>query len=173
MDPDFAEFSQQIGLASLGASDEDVDRLASCYWFTVEFGLLREDGEVKALGAGLLSSFGEMEYACSPTRPAGGTDDRPEIKPWDPDVAAATPFPITTYQPVYFCADSMEHCKEQMTTFCETIKRPFYPTYKPYTETISVDRAVVRSEKTSTAHLQAEKQKAFFEMLEKEKQASA
>ena len=172
-DPDFAEFSQQIGLASLGASDEDVDRLASCYWFSVEFGLLREDGNVKAFGAGLLSSFGEMEYACSPTRPAGGTDDRPEIKPWDPFVAASTPFPITTYQPIYFCADSMEHCKEQMTSFCESIKRPFYPTYKPYTETISVDRAVVRAEKTSTAHLQAEKQKAFFEMLEKEKAASA
>lgn len=99
--------SQEIGLASLGASDEDVMKLATCYWHSVEFGLTKESGETKAYGAGLLSSFGELEYACAPYRPAGGTDERPEIRPWEPSKACYQKYPITTYQPVYFVADSL------------------------------------------------------------------
>lgn len=109
-DPDFAEFSQEIGLASLGASDDDIKKLATCYWFSVEFGLLKEKGAIKAYGAGTLSSYGELEFSCAPYRPAGGRDDKPEYRPWDPYMACRQDYPITTYQPVYFVAESLVRC---------------------------------------------------------------
>jgi len=86
-DPDFAAFSQEIGLASLAVSDEDIEKLAKCYWFSVEFGLCKEgNNTVKAYGAGLLSSFGEIRHAMQ--------GDNTKID-WDPSVACNTPYPIT------------------------------------------------------------------------------
>ena len=136
-DRDFCDFSQEIGLASLGASDEDVLKLARCYWHSVEFGLCREDGKNKAYGAGLLSSFGELEYSCKerdenvqpPYEVGEDGTSRPEIKPWDPAVAAMQDFPITTYQPVYFLAESLQDAKLKMRKYCEDLPRPFFALY--------------------------------------------
>jgi phenylalanine-4-hydroxylase len=128
-DPAFADFSQEIGLASLGASDEDIVKLATCYWFTVEFGLCRQDGQVKAYGAGILSSFGELEYCLS---------SEPELRPFDPFKASEQPYPITKYQPVYFVAESFERAKAQMRQFAESLDRPFTVKYNPYTQSVEV-----------------------------------
>ncbi|VDM92031.1 unnamed protein product [Litomosoides sigmodontis] len=97
-DPLIAQFSQQIGLLSLGATDEQIEQLATVYWFTVEFGLCREDGQLKAIGAGLLSSYGELMHACS---------DKPKHEAFDPQRTGMQNYEDFEYQPLYFVADSI------------------------------------------------------------------
>ncbi|MBV9210034.1 MAG: phenylalanine 4-monooxygenase, partial [Acidobacteria bacterium] len=54
-----AELNRLVGRAvKRSTSAEALERLARVYWFTIEFGVVREDGEVKAYGTGLLSSAG-------------------------------------------------------------------------------------------------------------------
>lgn len=83
----------------------NLDIYFQCYWFTVEFGLCRQDGHIKAFGAGLLSSFGELTYSLS---------NEPELRAFDPPKTAVQPYPITEYQPVYYVAESFEDAKEKL-----------------------------------------------------------
>ena len=46
-----------------------------------------------------------------------------ELKPWDPAVAGVQEFPITTYQPIYFVAESLNDAKSKMRSFCEGLKK--------------------------------------------------
>lgn len=149
-DPDFADFSHEIGLASLGASDEDIKRLATCYWFSVEFGLAMQEGKRKAYGAGLLSSFGELEYSCADYRPAGGTAEMAEYRPWNPSKAAVQEYPITKYQPVYYVAESLADAKQKMREFCEKLQKGFHVTYDQTSHCVAVDKAIIRGKYTVT-----------------------
>lgn len=130
-DPDFAAFSQEIGLCSLGASDSDIQKLATIYWFTVEFGLCRQgDDEIRAYGAGILSSFGELEYSLT---------DEPKKLPFDPEKAANQEYPITNFQPLYFVADSFSSAQEKVREWAEAnLERPFTVRYNPYTQSIEI-----------------------------------
>src|SRR5437588_4421954 len=57
-----AELNRLFGQAvKRTTSSEALERLSRVYWFTIEFGVLREDGTVKAYGTGLLSSAGELD----------------------------------------------------------------------------------------------------------------
>lgn len=95
-DPRLAELNRLVGRAVLRTrSAAALDRLARVYWFTIEFGVLREGSAVKAYGTGLLSSAGELEAM-----------SKAELRPLDLEAASRAEYDPTHFQPVLFCADS-------------------------------------------------------------------
>uniref|UniRef100_A0AAV2L1B2 Tryptophan 5-hydroxylase 2 n=1 Tax=Knipowitschia caucasica TaxID=637954 RepID=A0AAV2L1B2_KNICA len=100
-----------------------------CYFFTIEFGLCKQDGQLRAYGAGLLSSIGELRHALS---------DKACVKPFDPKTTCHQECLITTFQDVYFVSESFEEAKEKMREFAKTIKRPFSVYYNPYTQSVDL-----------------------------------
>lgn len=93
-----AELNRLFGAAvKRSKSSEALDRLARVYWFTIEFGVLKEEGSIKAYGTGLLSSAGELESM-----------HKAEWRPFDLDEASRQPYDPTHFQPFLFCAESFE-----------------------------------------------------------------
>ena len=103
----FAEINRLFGEAVKRTKDAvQMDRLARAYWFTIEFGVLRENEEVKAYGTGLLSSAGELEEM-----------HKAELRPLDLDSASRHDYDPTHYQSVLFCAQSFEEMYSSLKEF--------------------------------------------------------
>ena len=93
-----AELSRLVGEAVRRTTTDDaLERLARVYWFTIEFGAIREAGGIKAYGAGLLSSAGELEAM-----------HRAEVRSFDLEAASHQTYDPTTFQPFFYCADSFD-----------------------------------------------------------------
>jgi phenylalanine-4-hydroxylase len=105
--PVFAELYELAGRASLRAmTDVSLDVFSRVFWFTLEFGVVHENGALKAYGAGLLSSYGEIE-----------TFREAEIRGWDLRAMATQEYDITHYQPVLFAATSFEQMLAELHAF--------------------------------------------------------
>jgi phenylalanine-4-hydroxylase len=101
MHPRFADFYQRIGQAALACKDPKTEEgLTRIYWFTVEFGLVKNRERLRIYGNGILSSFGETQHSL--------TDEVARL-PFDPDVAASTPYDIWHFQDLLFVIESFDH----------------------------------------------------------------
>jgi phenylalanine-4-hydroxylase len=99
-DPVFADFLQRFGALAAGARTEaETTEMARLFWFTVEFGLIREQGDVRIYGSGLISSHGDAANALS---------DRCERRPFSVDAVISQAFEIDHIQPVLFVVESFD-----------------------------------------------------------------
>lgn len=103
-DPVFADFVQEYGRLVVDVQNdaEKFDAMARLWWYTVEFGLVREDGQVRLYGSGLMSSFGEADFVFS---------NGPEIRDFNLDEVISTPFRIDIYQPILWVTEGFDQLR--------------------------------------------------------------
>jgi phenylalanine-4-hydroxylase len=109
--PNFADYSQFIGHGARIATDKQLEELGRLYWFTVEFGLVEHEGDIKAYGAGLLSSFGELEHAFS---------DEVDRRPFDLEQVINTPYDYSDMQPILYVIPSYAKLKDVTRKYIES-----------------------------------------------------
>lgn len=105
--PTFGELHRLAGAATHRLADDDnLAFLSRVFWFSLEFGVVVEEGALRAYGAGILSSYGEIEEF----RDAS-------IRPWDLHDMATMEYDIAHYQPVLFAAPSFEFVVNELGDF--------------------------------------------------------
>ena len=97
------------GAARRCSTPEALEFVSKVFWFSLEFGTLREKGHPKAYGAGLLSSFGEIEEFVTA-----------DLRPLDVPLMGTQTYDITHYQPLLFCGESLEHVEDVVGGFFES-----------------------------------------------------
>jgi len=107
--PLFATVYRKFGDAAYRVTRDDAMQfLSRVFWFTVEFGVVWEHGDLKAYGAGVLSSFGELEAFT-----------HADVRPFDINDMGQQDYDITRYQPVLFVADSVDALAGQLGAFLD------------------------------------------------------
>ena len=109
--PGFADLNRRFGRAALSADEATLAKLDRMYWYTLEFGAVREEGALKVYGAGLLSSFGELARF----------ESHATLAPLDPDRVVATPYDPTDYQRHVFVAESFDAMLRDVTAWIDSL----------------------------------------------------
>lgn len=102
--PQLAALNRLFGQVAARAHENRIEELERLYWYTVEFGVVLENGRPKAFGAGLLSSFGEL----------GRFAQEAFLRPFDPASATAHPYDPTDYQRQLYFVPSLEFVLERL-----------------------------------------------------------
>ena len=115
-DPVFADYMAAYGAGGLRSLGYDaLHKLARLYWYTVEFGLIEEDGALRIYGAGILSSYGESRFALESAKPQRIAFDLKRVM--------RTNYIIDDYQQSYFVIPSLDDLLAQ------TLHTDFGPLY--------------------------------------------
>lgn len=108
-----AALYRRVGQAARRASGtEALEALSQVFWFTMEYGLVREDGVPKAYGASLLSSVGELEQFRAAV----------EVRPLDLPAMLHQGYSVENFQPVLFCAESFDELEAFYSAFLPSIE---------------------------------------------------
>ena len=138
-DPRFADYVVAWGEGGLRSMQFDaIHRLARLYWYTVEFGLVEEDGDLRIYGAGIVSSKGESIFALD--------DPSPNRLRFDLARVMRTEYRIDDYQQNYFVIPSFDELLRV------TVETDFAPLYRqldgtadiPIAEILDSDRVITR-----------------------------
>lgn len=99
--PIFAEFLHKYGRICCGMAGRknDLERMGRLFWFTVEFGVIRQQGKVKVYGSGLISSHGECSYV---------VERGPEIRDFNLDQVLEHDFSPFAMQPILYAVESFQ-----------------------------------------------------------------
>ena len=104
--PVFANFLEHYGKVCAGLTDaEDLERMGRLFWFTVEFGVIREQGAIKVYGSGLISSHGECTHVVE--RGAGL-----EIREFKLADVLDTVVDVSKMQPILYAIESFDQIYE-------------------------------------------------------------
>ena len=87
-------------------TEHALEFISKVFWFSLEFGVVREHGQVRSYGAGLLSSYGEIQQVASA-----------DLRPLDIARMGVQTYDITHYQPILFCADGFGEVEDVVGTF--------------------------------------------------------
>jgi phenylalanine-4-hydroxylase len=109
--PRFAALYRVAGDAARRVESEAaLEFVSRVFWFSLEFGVLRQGDEVRTYGAGLLSSFGEIQQI-----------ERAILEPLDIPRMGVQDYDITHYQPLLFCGESFTQVEDIVGEFFETV----------------------------------------------------
>jgi phenylalanine-4-hydroxylase len=105
-DKEYALVNELFGRVATLSTDDQINQLIALYWHTIEFGICYEGGQIKAYGAGLLSSVGEMKRIATVPR-----------LPFDVHVMEETEFNTTHFQSRLFCAESYGYAMAELRSY--------------------------------------------------------
>jgi len=109
--PRLAALHEAAGLASVRAIDDAaLARFSKVFWFSLEFGVTRQRGELRTYGAGLLSSFGEIQAFRNA-----------EIRPFDTKAMATQEYDITAFQDILFAGPSFDEVEARLLAYFASI----------------------------------------------------